>query len=73
MSPTQNTETQTEVFSVNYYSQSGRLFVRKHNQAGASRPFLVYFQDQGQEPQLYESHSSQNNAEAAARWMAGGL
>lgn len=60
-----------EVFSVSYYSGGGRLFVQQL--PAQDRPFVVYLQDEGQEPRYFERHRTQANAESVSRWMASGL
>lgn len=58
------------VSSFPYYSGTGKCIVK---QLAGDRPFWVYLVEQNGPPRRLESHRTQENAEAFARWMAMGL
>jgi hypothetical protein len=53
-----------------YFSGTGKCVVMH---LGGSRPFGVYLIEENGPPRLVETHQTQKNAEAVARWMAMGL
>ena len=53
-----------------YAGGKGSCIIKK---VGGARPFVIYFLEQNGVPRFFESHRTQENAEAVARWMAMGL
>lgn len=53
-----------------YESGKGRCVIRRYP---GRQAHFIYLEDEGKEPQFFESHRTLKNAEAVAEWMARGL